>query len=243
MKQGQEPKFRCNSRDEDGSCRRDCSVRARAHRYPVCSFGRTAIEVPGFGKHSHQLGSNPAESKAQLLTLAGLVALRKYKGVRSQESGVSRPPRRTRRGLNSDSCLLAPDFLFHFDGGARIDELLLDRLRFFLAHAFLHRLRRAVHQVLRFLQPEAGHFANGLDDVDLVCARAGQYDGLMHDGKTKRGNARASRESVSAWNRRHHTHARSDWARVQRDPDWRDAEYRRAHTSMGLSSLSKRHFK
>jgi len=28
-----------------------------AQRSPLCSFARTAIEVPGFGNHSHQLGS------------------------------------------------------------------------------------------------------------------------------------------------------------------------------------------
>ena len=57
--------------------------------------------------------------------------------------------------------------LLDFDSGARVDELLLDRLGFFLADAFLDRLGSAVDQVLGLFQAEAGDFANGLDDVDL----------------------------------------------------------------------------
>src|SRR6476661_3371777 len=37
-----------------------------------------------------------------------------------------------------------------------------------LVDAFLDRLRRAVDQVLGFLQPQPGDFAHGLDYVDLV---------------------------------------------------------------------------
>src|SRR5215472_7969708 len=52
--------------------------------------------------------------------------------------------------------------------GAGLFELLLDRRGFVLVHAFLDGLGRAVHQVLGFLQAQAGDFANRLDDVNLV---------------------------------------------------------------------------
>src|SRR5277367_3221965 len=64
--------------------------------------------------------------------------------------------------------------LLNFNSGASVDELLLDRLSFFLADAFLDGLGSAVDQVLGFFQAEAGDFANGLDDIDLVGACAGE---------------------------------------------------------------------
>src|SRR5690349_6246750 len=42
----------------------------RAQRSPLCSPSRTAIKLPGSENHSHQLGSNPVESKTQLITLS-----------------------------------------------------------------------------------------------------------------------------------------------------------------------------
>src|SRR5713101_5151834 len=53
--------------------------------------------------------------------------------------------------------------LLNLDFGARVLELLLDRGGFVLVHAFFHRLRRAVHQVLGLFQAQAGHFADGFD--------------------------------------------------------------------------------
>jgi len=82
VKQGQVTKFRCvRNRSADrgtsgrnfrgvggknracgGTCARilyrSCEY-ANAQRSPLCSSGRTAIEVPGFEDHSHQLGSSP----------------------------------------------------------------------------------------------------------------------------------------------------------------------------------------
>src|SRR3954467_5025144 len=123
MVQGQESKFRCRSSDDCGSWRRNCIVRAQAHRYPVCSSGRTAIEVPGFGKHSHQLGSNPAESKAQLLTLPGPAALPKLKRKQSAPSKQQSAPRTDRRKLMADCGMLISRALLDFDRGAGVDEL------------------------------------------------------------------------------------------------------------------------
>src|SRR5436190_14969477 len=59
-----------------------------------------------------------------------------------------------------------------FDGNlrSRLFEHLLDLLGLVLRHAFLDRLRRAFDEILRFLQAERSHFADGLDHVDLLVA-------------------------------------------------------------------------
>src|SRR3989441_9241028 len=64
--------------------------------------------------------------------------------------------------------------LLQLDLGAGLRELLLDLLGFRLGHAFLHRLRRAVHQVLRLLEAQACDLPHDLDDVDLLVAALGQ---------------------------------------------------------------------
>jgi hypothetical protein len=62
--------FRNGASDEDWVC--GCAgakIRMRVPRIkkaqnsPSCSFAVTAIEVPGFRNHSHQLGSNPLDLK------------------------------------------------------------------------------------------------------------------------------------------------------------------------------------
>src|ERR1700678_2097919 len=58
-----------------------CSVKAQ--RFPPRSFAKTAIFMPGLGNHSHQLGSNPSESNAQLSTLAGVWSCVKLKNKRT----------------------------------------------------------------------------------------------------------------------------------------------------------------
>src|SRR5688572_9182502 len=62
------------------------------------------------------------------------------------------------------------------DLGADFLELLLDRFGLVLRHAFLDRLGRALDEILGFLQPQAGDFADDLDDLDLVRAGFGQRD-------------------------------------------------------------------
>src|SRR4051794_8707756 len=112
------------------------------------------------------MGSNPAESRTQLLSLTGLFVPRKQTG-----SG-NRPGCRGRRSPDytaaSSSSPGSPAGLFHFDSRAGVDELLLDGCGFVLADAFLYRLGSAIHQVLGFLQAQAGDFANRFDDVDLI---------------------------------------------------------------------------
>src|SRR5688572_18558864 len=87
--------------------------------------------------------------------------------------------------------------LLDLDLGADVRELLLDRERLVLRDRFLDRLGRALDEVLRFLQPEAGHFANDLDDVDLVAADFGQRRGelglLFHSGRAAGCRAAARR--------------------------------------------------
>src|ERR1700680_4758157 len=65
--------------------------------------------------------------------------------------------------------------LFHFDFGAGIFKLFLDGGGFVLVHAFFDRFRRAVNEVLGFLQSEAGDFANRFDDVNFVGTDFGQH--------------------------------------------------------------------
>src|SRR5260221_9765808 len=69
--------------------------------------------------------------------------------------------------------------LLDLDLRADVRELLDDRGRFVLRNAFLDDLRRTLDQVLGFLQPEAGDFADDLDDVDLVRADFGQGRGEL----------------------------------------------------------------
>src|SRR6476659_4595271 len=64
--------------------------------------------------------------------------------------------------------------LLNFYGSARIDKLFLNRFRFVLAHALFDSLWGSVDQVLGFFQSEAGHFAHGLNHINLVCARRGE---------------------------------------------------------------------
>src|SRR5690348_2478681 len=70
--------FRRTMCDEERVCGISAGIRClirvdeTAQRYPLGSFARTAIELPGYEDRSHQLGSNPAESNAQLLSLTGL---------------------------------------------------------------------------------------------------------------------------------------------------------------------------
>ena len=55
--------------------------------------------------------------------------------------------------------------LLDFDFGADFFELLLDGGRFVLGHAFLDRLRRALDEVLRFLEAQA-------EDLPQFCKNA-----------------------------------------------------------------------
>src|ERR1035438_8403422 len=80
--------------------------------------------------------------------------------VRGAASGRNRPGRRL--------------LLFYLNSGSGIDELLFDGLGLVLGDAFLDRLGSGIHQVLGFLQAQAGDFAYHFDHVDLVGARGGQ---------------------------------------------------------------------
>ena len=69
--------------------------------------------------------------------------------------------------------LATPADLLDFHLRAGFLQLLLRGFGVGLLDAFLDGLRRAVDQVLRFLQAEARQLAHGLDDVDLVFAERG----------------------------------------------------------------------
>src|SRR5688572_30141578 len=79
--------------------------------------------------------------------------------------------------------------------GACFFQLLLDRVRVGLRHAFLDGRRNAFDQVLGFLEAQAGDFADDLDDANLVGAEAGHGHvelGLLFDDRSSSGSATAS---------------------------------------------------
>src|ERR1700722_15144778 len=66
--------------------------------------------------------------------------------------------------------------LLVLDGGASLFELSLELVGLFLLDAFLDGLRRAVNQVLSFLQAQARRGTDDLDDLDLLVAGSGDDD-------------------------------------------------------------------
>src|SRR6266516_1118717 len=69
-----------------------------------------------------------------------------------------------------------PSSLLELDLGAGFFELRLDLIGLFLRRAFLDRVRRAIDQVLGFLQAQARDRADDLDHLDLLVAGAGKND-------------------------------------------------------------------
>ena len=60
--------------------------------------------------------------------------------------------------------------LLDFDSSADFGQLFLDLFAFFLGSAFLDGLGGGFHEVLGFLQAQAGQLADNLDDLDLLGA-------------------------------------------------------------------------
>src|SRR5512136_2175900 len=97
---------------------------------------------------------------------------------------VGRPPwrpRSTARGPglrryrdSRPAAMRAAGILLRLDLGADLLEGRLDLLGLFLGGAFLDRLRRALDEVLGFLQAETGDRADLLDDLDLLVAGRSQ---------------------------------------------------------------------
>ena len=71
---------------------------------------------------------------------------------------------------------MLPGPLLHFDFGTLIFELCFHCCRFVLGDAGLDGARSCVHQILRFLQAEAGDGTDDLDHLDLLLARSGEDD-------------------------------------------------------------------
>src|SRR5262249_54969036 len=65
--------------------------------------------------------------------------------------------------------------LLDFDLGTGVFNLFLDRGGLVLVDPLFDRFWRAIDQILGFLQPETGDFADRLDHVDLVRAHLGQH--------------------------------------------------------------------
>src|SRR5260370_27244829 len=96
-------------------------------------------------------------------------------------------------GRSRASLSLTRDFaqaslrLLQLNLGASLFELGLDLLGFVLVDAFLDRLRRALDEVLGFLEAQAGDGADFLDDFDLLLAGGGEDDrelGLFFGGSS-----------------------------------------------------------
>src|SRR5688500_16915054 len=88
--------------------------------------------------------------------------------------------------------------LLELDAGASFLQLRLDRVRLLLGGALLDGAGRAVDEVLRLLQAEAGDGADDLDHLDLLVARGREHDVerrllLVGGGAVARGRSRAGR--------------------------------------------------
>src|SRR5690242_185793 len=68
------------------------------------------------------------------------------------------------------------ELLLQFDGRPSLFELALDRVGLFLGDALLDRDGRAVDEVLRFLEAQAGDRTDDLDHLDLLAACLGEHD-------------------------------------------------------------------
>src|SRR5207249_2413040 len=80
--------------------------------------------------------------------------------------------------------------LLQLDGGADRLELLLHLFGVFLRNAFFHILRRALDEILGFLEAKAGDGADFLDHFDLLLARLGENNrelGLLLDWSRRSG--------------------------------------------------------
>src|SRR5690606_39086087 len=87
---------------------------------------------------------------------------------------MRRPRVRAAVGRRRDTALS-----LDLDSGAGFLELLLDVLRFFLGDPFLDRARHALDEILRFLQAQARHGTDDLDDPDLVLAKGSHDNGKL----------------------------------------------------------------
>src|SRR5215472_11681948 len=72
--------------------------------------------------------------------------------------------------------LISKHYLLKLNLGAHFFELGLDLAGVILVDAFLDVLRRALDQVLGFLEPKSGNGADFLDDLDLLLPGTGEND-------------------------------------------------------------------
>src|SRR3982751_6235325 len=78
--------------------------------------------------------------------------------------------------------------LLYLAGPPLLFQLRLDRVRLVLRHARLHGLRRAINEVLRFLQAEPRDLTDDLDDLNLLRAGVLEHDrelGLLLDRRSR----------------------------------------------------------
>ena len=85
--------------------------------------------------------------------------------------------------------------LLDFDLRTAFFELLLDRIGFFLGHPGLDRLRRALHEVLGFLQAETRELTHHLNDLDFRvgrCRSENDVECRFLFGRSSRSTARST---------------------------------------------------
>src|ERR687895_891211 len=107
--------------------------------------------------------------RTELFTMAS--RLKEKRVPRSQFRGPSERLRGSELGTGNPELLRS----LHLDCRSLLLELGLDGVGLILRDAALHCLRRAVHEVLRLLEAEAGQLAHDLDDLNLLGA------GLLED--------------------------------------------------------------
>src|SRR2546423_118472 len=95
-------------------------------------------------------------------------------------------------------------FLLELDGRALLFQFLLELVGVGLLERFLHNLGSAFHQVLGFLQAQAGRGADDLDDLDLLLAGGLEHDvegGLLFGllDWSSRGRATATAATADGW--------------------------------------------
>src|SRR5262245_21937353 len=151
-------------------------------------IGRGIHEYSGWGalKKRTEASALMLRTRSRPASLPALVAMLHKR----RKADGSKPPAPARKSCVTDTRAV----LLQLRLAAGLDDLLQQRLGVGLGDALLDRLRRAVDQVLRLLEAEAGYGTDDLDDVHLVVAGSGEHDrelGLLLRGG--RGGAATAR--------------------------------------------------
>ncbi len=109
-----------------------------------------------------------------------------------------------RVGRRGRAVSVDPAVLLHFDGCSLLLELGFHGCCLILRHARFHDARRAVNEILRFLESQAGQLAHDLDDLDLL--GTGFLERHRELGLLFGHRGRTSTSATAGW-------SRADWRR------------------------------